>query len=289
MTAETEWQDGWQTLGEPAPESLGGARTQLHQAAQAVSSIGKTLLPTPADHSNQSFSWLPAANAWVQGTVEGPAPFRAGLRFPDLTAVFVTEEGAPLSELTLDGSTLPEAMAWLAAEAERLAGKALPRDLEPPVEIDAKLSSGNVPFSASEAPSLAELDRYFTNTHRALEACVTDLPGATPIRIWPHHFDVASLIVVEPNDDPEKIRSVGVGMAPGDSSYADPYLYVTPWPYPESSALPPLPAGSWHTEGWTGAVLTAQQLTSTREGQAARVQAFLGTAVSACRELLAKT
>ena len=55
-------------------------------------------------------------------------------------------------------------------------------------------------------------------------------------------------------------RSMGVGMSPGDGSYAQPYFYVSPWPSPDVSTLPPLAAGHWHTAGWVGAVLTAEEI-----------------------------
>lgn len=76
--------------------------------------------------------------------------------------------------------------------------------------------------------------------------------------------------------------------SPGDGSYDQPYFYVTPWPYPSTDALPLLPAGvHWHTEGWTGAVLTAEQVISRpADRQRVLVLDALGSAITACRTLL---
>ena len=49
-------------------------------------------------------------------------------------------------------------------------------------------------------------------------------------------------------------------MSPGDASYAEPYFYVTVWPYPEKETLTALPVGKWHTDGFIGAILTISDL-----------------------------
>jgi len=78
-----------------------------------------------------------------------------------------------------------------------------------------------------------------------------------------------------------------VGLSPDDSSYDEPYWYVTPYPYPEDKTnLPELAAnGFWHTEEWVGAVLTASQFgepkTSSEE-----IRAFIDSAIAACKKLL---
>ena len=72
-------------------------------------------------------------------------------------------------------------------------------------------------------------------------------------------------------------------MSPGDGSYAKPYYYVSPWPYPPASRLPALKSpGRWHTEGWVGAVLTSDQFVN-EEDQADIVRSFLDEAVAALK------
>ena len=86
--------------------------------------------------------------------------------------------------------------------------------------------------------------------------------------------------------DAEEAKSVGVGMTPGDESYPEPYLYVTPWPYPDAETLPGLALGTWHTTGWTGAVLRASEALNGGEDPERRVRAFLEGAVAACLGLV---
>jgi hypothetical protein len=109
------------------------------------------------------------------------------------------------------------------------------------------------------------------------------------VRCWPHHFDIATLIEFAPPQGGDSGRSIGVGLSPGDSSYPEPYFYVTPWPYPNDPPLPDLAArGEWHTEGWLGAVLTAPSVIAagSAEAQAQCVDEFVESALKACRELV---
>ncbi len=77
-------------------------------------------------------------------------------------------------------------------------------------------------------------------------------------------------------------------MSPGDGSYAEPYWYVTPWPYPAAERLPELDTGRWHTDGWVGAVLTGTEVVdqSKHANQQEFIDAFLQEAAFACRAVL---
>ena len=104
------------------------------------------------------------------------------------------------------------------------------------------------------------------------------------MQIWPHHFDVATLITLHPEANTQNVRTLGVGMSPGDATYEEPYFYVTPWPYPEVSELPDLDGGGrWHVEGWTGSVLIGTRI-AMADDQPRQVDTFQD---SALRESLA--
>ena len=120
---------------------------------------------------------------------------------------------------------------------------------------------------------------------RELESAAS---GASEVRCWPHHFDLATLITLSGSG--EEARTVGVGLSPGDDSYREPYYYVTPWPYPRGRLLPELPAGRWHTEGWVGAILRGSDLAAAPAGRPAgqveMARGFLRAAVQASQALL---
>ena len=97
----------------------------------------------------------------------------------------------------------------------------------------------------------------------ALNALTSTAGSAQPARLWPHHFDIARLFVLQVDkDEPEASKSVGLGMTPGDGGIAQPYFYATPWPYPKPQPTPALAVGRWNTEGWYGAVLEADHVAS---------------------------
>ena len=193
---------------------------------------------------------------------------------------------ATLCELPLDGMTLEDAFGWLESELAALLGRpvALDRPAEPP-----PLPPGNGDrFATADAEAFRAFAAWFADGHRLLAAVAARHPGAAPVRCWPHHFDIATLLPLDAGGDPDTARSIGAGLQPGDGARPEPYLYVTPWPYPDPARLPPLAVGGWHTAGWVGAVLEAEVLLAAgaATAQARLAERFLDGAIAACRELL---
>ncbi len=278
----------WATLGAVAPGELLEARLQLHHAAQVVASAGLTLLEPRADDSHPNLGWVDDLGALVGHALPG-AGARAGLRVADLALVVVDERGVARDALPLDGRTLADGQAWLASSLAA-AGVSLPAAglTRSPYEIPAHPVAEGAAFSGAGREALAELGRWFADGHAALVEQAGRMPGAPEVRCWPHHFDLGALAVLATNPDGSLARSVGIGLSPGDESYAEPYWYVSPWPAPEPDSLPPLGAdGGWHTEGFTAAVLVGSDLVAMpAETQAERLDHFLETAVDASRHVL---
>ena len=277
---------GWKSLGSVDSRHLVNARLQLHWAAQVASAVGKQLLPQEPDFSQQSFEWSERAGALVQGQVEAARPFRAGLKLADLALSLLDRMGSPIAELPLSGRTLDEAYGWLQTELERLLGRKLEPLERPGAEMPAHPVGTGRRFALADSGPFAELARWFADADRVLREVQRMTPGASPVRCWPHHFDIATLLTVAAGDSPETARTVGVGLSPGDGGRPEPYFYVTPWPYPPSPQLPALGGGGlWNTEGWLGAILEAHTLASAhdQEGQA---REFLVSAIAACRSLV---
>lgn len=279
----------WQPLTDPPSEGLVDARRQLHWAAQVASSVGKTLVEKKPDDSHQAFSWVSGHHCMASAVVKGSQPFRSALRPADLHLLILSDHDVEQLELPLSGRTLEQAYHWLEDDVRRQLGRPLPAPLERPAEIEEHPVGDGARFSIRDHDAFEELARYFSNAAHLLEAHAAGREGASPIRIWPHHLDIAVLITVKEAEGDEEARTVGVGLQPGDASYPLPYLYATPWPYPEGKDLPDLPGGGhWHTEKWTGAVLPAAKLAKgDGEAQEARAGEFLKAAIQACHDLLA--
>jgi hypothetical protein len=276
----------WETLGAVDPRELTDARLQLHWAAQAAAGVGRQLLPHQADYGEQSFQWFAGPRVLAQEVVEGK--FRSAVRPYPAALLLLNEDGSTLAELPLNGRTLDAAYEWVKVEVESLWGRPLETPLERPGEDFSSHPVGNGATFATSGPGFAEIGRYYADADRVLRAVAGRNPGASPVRCWPHHFDIATLILLDEGADEEKARSIGVGLSPGDGGIPEPYLYVLPWPAPATTGLPELAGGRWQTEGWVGAVLEASGFTGagSNGSQARRVEAFLDSAVSGCRRLL---
>ncbi|HVH99117.1 MAG TPA: hypothetical protein VM869_10415 [Enhygromyxa sp.] len=284
----------WQPLTRPRASDLEDTRKQLHWAAQIVSALGTTLVEPRSDHSHTNLEWSQAHRGLLSQTHVGKPELRALLRFPDVTIELLRGEGdneRTLLSLPLAGRRFADVF----DELERAVGKALGRDdfelRRPEHDLPSHRvdpSGAGEPFGGWQPHALVELTRWFANGDRALRELAAQDPRATPVRCWPHNFDIAILLVLERErtDDPDSdvTRSVGVGMTPGDGSYADAYWYVMPWPHAAEPELAKLDGGGiWHREGWVGAVLTS---TALREPQAERFAAFMRSALVACEAMV---
>ena len=252
----------WARLG-IAGTDLAEARLNCHHAVQLNTRLARGFVEAQADDSHTSMSWDSAETALVGREVSS---FRLGLRIPSLTLVLLGLAGEELAVFPLDGRTPEDGVAWLANEmaAAGLDPAPLMQTLDFGLE-DHPLLHGAVFRLKGREPLFEELAKWYGNAALGLTAF------GSPVRCWPHHFDIASLFV-------RGESSIGVGMSPGDGSYDQPYFYVSPWPYPEASQLPKLAVGHWHTEGWVGAVLTAADVLEAKD-QRQRVEEFLSEAV----------
>lgn len=245
---------------------VSSARHEAHHAAQLVAAAGVTHLE-PDPHFHSSSTRFGGGRLWGAELAGG---VRVSLEISTLTLAVV---GSATRHLALGGVTPTEAASWLRS---MLSAAGLPDAAlvfpEWEMPVGATLERGA--FVADPSP-LGVLATWFEAGATTLEQLVEVEPRASEVRCWPHHFDLATLITLEAHPtDPEQARTVGVGLSPGDGGISEPYLYVTPWPYPEEWSTPALPAGRWNTAGWYGAVLEAAEVT----GQAA-VDGFLAVAV----------
>ena len=282
----------WIRLGDPLPAELTDARLQLHWAVQLLAAFGESFVPHRPDESQSSISWSPERRAFLSGETVDGSSIRLGLQ-PGGFSYRLFGPGAAQSEpFGLEGRTLAEAATWLETQLVSRLGPDGNAFMPPTPEIPGHKVGRGAAFDAA-LPDLAELERWFHDASLLLEAVSAAEEGASPVRCWPHHFDIAVLIDLHHGEDPtvgpDETRSIGIGMTPGDDSYSDPYFYVSPWPYPEAADLPKLPPPAmWHTTDWVGAVLTAEDLIAAGDeaAQATRAASFARAAIAGSRALL---
>ncbi len=278
----------WEPLGRVDPTELTDTRLDLHWAAQLIAAFGQNCLEPNPDDSHRSMRWSPAVRGFLASETAGPSEFSVGIQVAEFT--FLTlERGEVTSETELSGLTLDEGYSRLESAVNEF-GLGCDTPFErPEYEMPEHRVGEGRAFSVKPGPELEELARWYANTADTL-ARIRESHNSALARCWPHHFDLATLIEIDGGEDEENARSVGVGLSPGDHGYAEPYWYVTPWPYPEGSDLPDLDGGGrWHTDGWVGAILTGSNLIvgdGTTDPQERRLEKFLDSGIRAARSLL---
>lgn len=287
----------WQPTGKINPQELTESRLQLHYGVQFIAATGSALAAPKPDYSHTTLGWNTQLKAFVGEPIKANKTFSVALEPVSLTAFFIDEQNNQIAQLSLHQQTLEQAMNWHRQEIAKLGAadeKVVFIDYPPDDFPDHEIARGK-PFDASSsAVGRQELANYYANTNLLLQAIVAEYKEASPVHIWPHHFDIATLITLSDNHSQAEHgneggeMTIGVGMSPGDKSYDEPYWYVTPWPYPDTTNLPQLDGeGFWHTQHWVGAVLKASQLTQdSASAQAKQVRLFLDSAVKASKALL---
>jgi hypothetical protein len=278
----------WLRVGEIASTALVDTRLQLHHAVQIAVSAAISYVAARVDDSHTALAWLPSSRALVTESIVAERDVRIGVRLEDLTLQVLGADRPEMEPFGLQGRTTTEAYSWL-SQAVALVGLDSAR-LNPRKHytIPAHAVAGGAPFSPRMGNELMELSRYWSNAADVIDDTVRATPGASAVRTWPHHFDIATLVALPDTGPggPSGRRTIGVGQSPGDDSYAEPYWYVGPYPYPSTREFPPVAGGGhWHTNGWIGAVLPASGFVAASD-QRAHLVAFIDSAVAGCRRLL---
>ncbi len=270
----------WVSLGSVLPKDVVEARLQAHFGAQVASGFGRTHVPKQDDDSHTALYWRGDQAGLQSSESTGAKPLRSVLEFSPFRLSLVDHSGDRKAEWIPGGRTLVEGDRWLSvAVAEAVAEPAAPIAALHYEMPDHELASGAA-FRGDLDDGIGEIGKWLGNAYHLLLETAKAENSASEIVCWPHHFDIATLI------DLGEGRSIGVGLSPGDASYAQPYLYVSPYPYPKLEDLAPLgDCGHWHTTGFTAAILEATEVvesSSALEQQAACRQ-FRQTAIAAAR------
>jgi hypothetical protein len=161
----------------------------------------------------------------------------------------------------MNGSAQTEIMVWLEHELIHLGANFSKLNLSYPYEIPIYGTAKGDAFEMKEERAFKELSRLFHNTNFVLKQLLAEEENVTEIKCWPHHFDIAATVTLLDTGDPETSRSISLGMSPGDKYYAEPYFYVSPWPYPMNELLDLVKVKAhWHKEDWVGSILPYSNL-----------------------------
>lgn len=267
---------GWRPLRGVDRGQLRESRLQAHYAMQWLARAARATIPARPDDAHTNLGWDDRLDGFTTHALRDGV--RLGLKIANLALVVLDTGGT--ATLRLDGQRDAEARAWLGARIAALGFEPAGLDAPAPYTIPEHAAAKGAAYAVGErADAFIELAAWFANADGALDGVRAAMAGsgfaASPVRCWPHHFDIATLATVD-----EK-RSVNAGLSPGDASYDEPYFYVNPYPYPDAAKLPPLPPlGHWHTRGFTAAIAPATRILAAHDRQAESI-AFLRAAIDA--------
>lgn len=212
-------------------------------------------------------SLRPSLHGLTTGVVHAGPDFELELNLRDSQLHVRTSQGQELAE-TLHGQP---ASRLADSSAKFLAAQGLDERFVP--------DTSGIDGSADELPGYsADAARRLAGILNSVAAAMTEfragIPEETsPIQLWPHHFDLSMLWLPgekisgqDPDDEEYSDKQMNFGFTFGDDSIPEPYFYVSAYPQPDAFPELDLPAGaSWHTEGFTGAVLAYRSLLSSAD------------------------
>ena len=269
----------WRRLGEVRPTALVQARETLHHAAQLLALAGASYLEPQADDSHTSLSWIEPLGALASQPIAAEPALRFGLRLRELTLVVIDDASREeRAAMPLHGRTRDAALNWMRQQAagHGLDGERLRSRLH--FTIAPHPTDEGQPFERASDGTFEELGSWYGDAAFVLEERRRSMTGAGPVRCWPHHFDIATLVRLASTGP---LQTIGIGLSPGDDSSAEPYFYVGPYPAPTTTPRP-LSIGDWHTSGWWGAALIGSEVVQqgTAVDQARTVTRFIDEAIA---------
>ncbi|MGE0433985.1 MAG: DUF5996 family protein [Planctomycetota bacterium] len=279
----------WQSCGTIPADKLWDTRVQMHWALQIPAAVGKQLVEKAPMDSHTSLGWLEERRALATDWSASEPNVSAALQLATFRVLLDHDNGSDTYDLK--GRSLADGYAWL-QERIKAIGSMLPGELTgfddmPPHAV----RTSGAAFSPDPA-ALDEWQRFFENADRLLHKLCTAFDFASPVRTWPHHFDVATLIAFSATTDPATGKTIGIGFCPGDEAwYREPYWYCTPHGAEvDASNLPALRGGGeWRTDnGRPSAILRHAHIVAGGDAaaQAEQVQSFAESALVACKSLL---
>ena len=279
----------WQELAISNLNALVPVRNQLHYAVQFIAAAGKHLIEPRPDDSHTSVSWNQASSSFMGQPILNKHNYFISLKPAILELSICNDKKIPLKSISLHQNSRTSILAWMRSSLSEIGIESKNLWLEMHYEIpDHPLAHGE-DFELINTEYFEFFSEIYSNADNIFSAIKKLIPETSEVRCWPHHFDIATLISLDPNKDAEQARSIGIGMSPGDAEFASPYFYITPWPYPDKSKkLPDISGpGSWHTKSWSGRLLKLSELLNT-PNQKHLVERFMIEGMRACMELLKK-
>ncbi len=279
----------WKPLQKADIQQLNEENRLHHQAVQFIAIAGKHLLPEKDDDSHTNMHWNTALNSYVGN--ELPKSKRVAVRLPDLSLCIFDDKDYVVQSMEMSGGTWNELYDWF--EKALQANEIDTSQLQP--ELHYQIPKYGLYETASfDAPNPEVTNQVTALRHNArdiLQEITKPYAHATPVSIWPHHFDTGTLIPVQ-NKENETIATIGLGLAVADEMVEEPYFYVNQWMQTPPESYPELQnpgQGKWIMEDWKGSILPVSNLFGlSSDKQKTTAKIFFETSIKETQKITGK-
>jgi len=246
----------WIKLDKINSGDIAPTREALHRAMQLVSAAPRSFLP-PLEHDETASLHWNEKKRRLESQYFGPKlNVQSSIDFASFKIMLLVEE-IVFDEISLHKKSFDQVKEWFRNTLYKIKLDPNQYVVDLPYTLPAFHSGLEAPFDYYDKNAFHSFSILYHNTNLMLNQISEDKIGKKlKVKVWPHHFDMAILHYLNAED------SVGLGLAPGDDYYAQPYFYVTPYPYPPDHTIEetnPI-VGHWHTEGFKALILTYDQL-----------------------------
>mgnify|MGYP001549189364 CR=1 FL=1 len=238
-------------------------RDALHAYARVLGDWLKSCRPKRKHWWHASLR--PSLTGLTTGVVHAGVNFELELDLENSRIVGQTSEGACLSDSLIGQS----AADFATLVADFLTSNGIDSGLVP-----AGKGRGHDEVSGYSTGHAQRIGRVLSAVNGAMVEFRSGIKEeASPIQVWPHHFDLSMLWLPgekiegqDPENEEYSDKQMNFGFAFGDESIPEPYFYVTAYPLPDGFPRLKLPAGTeWRTGDFSGAVLLYRTLTESSD------------------------
>ena len=224
---------------------------QLHIAAQYLAAIGISFVAKQADDSHTNLGW---DGIKITTHSFGEGNFQVGFNLKSQSLEWI-KNGVITNVIDLNESNHGAVLNWFSEQVNaNNINEAFQYKFHYELPYEKIKVNDSFSFDSSE---VLKYSQYLTTAQKAFETFLASNKLESPIRIWPHHFDLGIYTKLSNN------LFLGAGLAIPDSLVDDLYYYASGWldgNAISTKAFSGLSNGNWRSSDWDGATLPSKNI-----------------------------
>lgn len=222
---------------------------ELHIASQYLAAAGISYVEKKPDDSHTNLGW-DSHNNRLTSNVLNSEGVQLGLAYEEFALVFLKGD-LEISTFPLLNQNHGQVMGWISTQLSSI-GVSEAYIYEFHYETGYEKMTDEYVFTHYSKPEIDDVIKRLTIGQSTFERFLITNELESPIRVWPHHFDLGIYALISEN------LFMGGGLAIPDSISEDLYFYASGYLNGESlgsKGVATLTSGDWGKGGFKGAVL----------------------------------